>query len=122
MNPRIVRYDALAAVDGAGFAASPASLLVDLGNDDPGGLPRLLAAGRPEEVSGHPGAVSAVAFPLPDSVLMPGLVNAHTHLDLTHLGPRPFDAGGGFVQWVEMIRTERETGDDLIAASVRRGI
>ncbi len=53
---------------------------------------------------------------------MPGLVNAHTHLDLTHLGPRPHDPGEGFVAWIEMIRRGRHEDEAAIAASVGRGV
>ncbi len=30
-------------------------------------------------------------------VLIPAMVNAHTHLDLTHIGPRPFDPKAGHI-------------------------
>jgi cytosine/adenosine deaminase-related metal-dependent hydrolase len=50
------------------------------------------------------------------------LVNAHTHLDLTHIGPRPYDAERGFVGWVEMIRRERPATPEAIRAAVREGI
>lgn len=40
-------------------------------------------------------------------VLMPGLVNAHTHLELSHLAGRP-DASGGFVSWVRDLVALRE--------------
>lgn len=59
---------------------------------------------------------------LPDAVLLPGLVNAHTHLDLTDIGPRPHDPRQGFMSWIDMVRRERPTDDGAIAAAVRRGI
>lgn len=84
---------------------------------------RVLAAGPSEEVRRHPGAGGrgVEVVERPGSVLMPGLVNAHTHLDLTHLGPRPHDPGAGFVPWVEMIRQGRHADEAAIAASVARG-
>jgi len=121
MNGRITRYDALAAVDGAGFSASPASVLVQE-PEAQGDMPRLLAAGTPAEVSRHSAAARAATTNLPTSILIPGLVNAHAHLDLTHIGPRAFDPDRGFTGWVEMIRTEREADDPGIAVSVERGI
>lgn len=39
---------------------------------------------------------------LPGCLLLPGLVNAHTHLELTAIGPQPY--GGDFVDWVSMLR------------------
>ncbi|MEM9414706.1 MAG: amidohydrolase family protein [Planctomycetota bacterium] len=32
------------------------------------------------------------------------MVNAHTHLELTDIGPKPYDPAGGFVGWVKMLR------------------
>lgn len=112
------RFDALAVVDGAGADWSPGSVLVE--RRESGGL--VLAAGWLGEVDRHPGAAAARRVDLPDSVVIPGLVNAHTHLDLTHLGPREFRPEGGFVQWVDMVRTGRHAEDDAIRESVRRGI
>lgn len=59
---------------------------------------------------------------LSDFVLLPGLVNAHTHLDLTNIGPRPHDPSRGFMPWIDMVRRERPTEEADIAAAVRRGI
>lgn len=56
------------------------------------------------------------------SVLIPGLVNAHTHLDLTAMGYREHDPADGFVPWVRMVIRERPRDRDAIAAAVRRGI
>ncbi|MCW5767376.1 MAG: amidohydrolase family protein [Phycisphaeraceae bacterium] len=57
-----------------------------------------------------------------DAVLLPGLINAHTHLDLTDIGPRPHDPALGFMPWIDMVRRERPETDAAIAAAVRRGI
>lgn len=59
---------------------------------------------------------------LHDHVILPALVNAHTHLDLSHIGPRPHTPGEGFVSWVDMIRANRAVEDDEIAACTRIGI
>lgn len=59
---------------------------------------------------------------LSDFVLLPGLVNAHTHLDLTNVGPRPHDPSRGFMPWIDMVRRERPTEDAAIVDAVRRGI
>lgn len=84
----------------------------------------LLAIGTAEEVGSHP-ALASQASPVEihaqDRVLIPGLVNAHTHLDLTHIGPRPFPSGRTFLDWVDTIRAERPSDPVHIAASVREG-
>ncbi len=52
-------------------------------------------------------------------LLLPGLVNAHSHLDLTHLGPRPLE--GGFVEWIKAVRDARCPAN-AAADSVRTGV
>lgn len=59
---------------------------------------------------------------LHDRIILPALVNAHTHLDLTHIGPQPHEPNDGFVRWVEMIRSNRATQDEDIERHVRLGI
>lgn len=83
---------------------------------------RVLAAGPGDEVRGHPGASGARVLDLPGHVILPGLVNAHAHLDLTHVGPRGYDHAGGFVGWIEMVRSARRIEGDGIRSSVRRGV
>ncbi|MBX3404821.1 MAG: amidohydrolase family protein [Phycisphaeraceae bacterium] len=115
-----IRLDASGAADGAGFARGAVSFLVDAR----GGCShlRLLAAGSAPEVDGHPAARGARVFDLRGYVLLPAMVNAHTHLDLTHIGPRAHAPGLGFVPWVEMIRAARAADDDEARRSVLRGI
>ncbi len=76
---------------------------------------------------GHPRAFPEpspgdLVLDLPGAILIPGLVNAHAHLDLTHIGPRPFDPGGGFMGWAKSIIPARATTPGDIRASVRRGV
>lgn len=59
---------------------------------------------------------------LHDQLILPGLVNAHAHLDLTHIGPQPHEPGDGFVKWVDMIRNNRASDDAEITRCVRLGI
>lgn len=80
---------------------------------------RIDAAGDPRSI-GVP--EHARLIDLPDRVLIPALVNAHTHLDLTHIGPVPFDPREGFVSWLDMIIANRLTDPEQIAASVRAGV
>ena len=120
---RIVRFDALAIEDARGTTAAPGSVLARYDDPDrPAAV--VLAAGAPETVDRHPAAASARVVSLPRSVLIPGLVNAHTHLDLTHIGPQPFAGTGdaaGFVGWIDMVRRGRRTDDAGISESVQRG-
>lgn len=121
----IVRFDALAAADGYGVIAAPASVLLRI-EPAPGCRLRviatLLACGRPDQVDHHPAAAGAHVIDRRHCVLLPGLVNAHTHLDLTHIGPQPFEPAGGFAGWADMVRRRRLTDPAEIAASVRRGV
>lgn len=123
---RTVRIDALAVIDAAGVRASPGTLLLNLADGAGAAGPglRTIAAGPTAALAGHEAAQapSTLLFRRPHSVLIPGLVNAHTHLDLTHIGPQPHELGTGFVTWVDMVRARRHHDDDAIEASVRRGV
>jgi cytosine/adenosine deaminase-related metal-dependent hydrolase len=114
----VVRLEAAAVCDWRqGFM--PGALLIEV--EAPRKL-RVLAVGRPEEVARHPASAAARLERHPDGVLIPGLVNAHAHLDLTHIGPRPFEAEKGFGGFVDLVRRERATEAQEIAASVRLGV
>lgn len=102
----------------AGSRDHPAALLVER---VPDGL-SVLAVGAAEHVERHAAARSAQRVDCTDAVLLPGLINAHAHLDLTVIGPLPHDPGDGFVHWVQQIRTGRPTEPEAIAASVRQGV
>lgn len=82
---------------------------------------RVLAIGTQEEVRTHPAFAAAEPVDWPDRVVAPALVNAHAHLDLTHIGPQPMGEGG-FASWIDMVRRGRHTHEADIAASVRAGI
>ena len=83
---------------------------------------RLLAVGSSAWVAGLPEAAGAEVVGRPGSLLIPGLVNAHTHLDLTHIGPQPFDESAGFGGWIARIRAGRRSDAAGIAESVRAGV
>ncbi len=76
----------------------------------------LCAGGRRAVLDRAPGAR---VVERPDAVLLPGLVNAHTHLDLTSVGYWPY--GGDFIEWVRMVIDARRTGGYDPAAAVRKG-
>ena len=56
-------------------------------------------------------------------VLMPGLVNAHGHLELSHLAGR-IDPARGFVDWVEQLVAARAgaAAEEEVDAGIARGI
>ena len=63
-----------------------------------------------------------LTLPLPGTILLPGFVNAHTHLDLTAIGPRPRPAESAFAAWLDTVRTSRPQSEPDIAAAVRQGV
>lgn len=103
-------YHAAALRDAAGMTARPGALAVR-GR-------RVIAAGDPCDL---PAAVLADAdrIDLPDRLILPAMVNAHTHLELTTIGPRPYT--GSFTDWVRMLQTHRPREPHAVWASVRRG-
>lgn len=120
-----VLYLARAVCDARGRNASPGALLARPFPEPMEDLPlgvQLLACGAPDEVLSHPAASEAETIDLGDAALLPGLVNAHCHLDLTHIGPRPWDPEGGFVGWINGIRRGRAASTRTIGDSVRVGI
>ncbi len=96
--------------------AGPIALLLDQTTG------RVISITPPSELPSEFRRADTPIIALPDAVLLPGLVNAHTHLDLTSIGPRPHDPSSGFMPWIDMVRRERPTDDAAIAAAVKRGI
>ncbi|MDX2117174.1 MAG: amidohydrolase family protein [Planctomycetota bacterium] len=127
----LLRLDADAVVDAQSVCAAPGSLLLSLAPARepryaswPRAVMRVLAAGSSEEVDAR-----AAALHLRDvrrvrvhATLTPAYVNAHTHLDLTHIGPTPHDPGLGFGPFVKLVVRNRRQDDASIGESVRRGI
>lgn len=100
-----------------GDRQSPAALLVERNEQ----TLRILALGSLNDVRAHPATDRARRTDRPACILLPALVNAHTHLDLTHIGPQPHDPGVGFVPWIDMVRARRHTDPARIRDSVREG-
>jgi cytosine/adenosine deaminase-related metal-dependent hydrolase len=109
MNEPLLLMWAAKIADGTGFQAAPGAVL--LRGD------RVIATGRPEEL-GRP--ADAALLDCRNSVVTPALVNAHCHLDLSHIGPIPL--GGGFVDWVNFVRARRARSPSEIAEAVRQGV
>lgn len=126
IGPGVHRFDAAGLLtptanrpDGL-LAFAPASLILEI---QPEGS-RVLAVGTNADVDHHAAARSLPAshrHELGRVLLMPGLVNAHTHLDLTHIGPLPASEHG-FAGFVDAVRQRRAVEPGDIAASVARGV
>ncbi len=109
----------------AGYILTPSfeaiedvSLLVDQG--------KILAVGSFEELCSQ--YLLANVFDLPDAILIPGLINAHTHFDLSSLrGQVAYN--GDFIDWVRRLSALRQEQDsdlqsvieDACQESVRSG-
>lgn len=103
--------------DHTGLAAAPGALLLETGAPA-----RVLAAGSPRAVASHPASAQARRVSDPDAVLIPALINAHAHLDLTSIGPCAYDAGAGFAAWLDMVRQSRANDPQNIHNAVRLGV
>ncbi len=74
---------------------------------------RIVAVGRRKDVvKSHAGAE---VRDLGDAVIVPGLVNAHTHLELSYMNGEP-PAGGTFMTWVRDFVARRSQFDGPAAA------
>jgi cytosine/adenosine deaminase-related metal-dependent hydrolase len=87
---------------------------------------RIAAVGRRSEVVASTAGVSIVDFG--DAILLPPLVNAHTHLELTHFPLWARSSGATpcidtFVDWIKhVIRIKRQLSADRFNLSLAAGI
>jgi aminodeoxyfutalosine deaminase len=114
-DPTTTIYEAAAVRDAVTVNARPGAVAVRCG--------QVVAAGPPDAVARQVaeqfvGPVSRVD--LAGRLLLPALVNAHAHLDLTDLGPQPFD--GRFEQWLALVTDHRRDPAADAAGAVRRGL
>lgn len=74
---------------------------------------RITAVGRRKDVvKAHPGAE---VRDLGDAVIVPGLVNAHTHVELSFMNGEP-PAGGAFMTWLKDFVVRRASVDLHVAS------
>lgn len=98
--------------DAAGTDVSPGAVAVQggriLASGSVAAVRRAIAGARMREVDhGH-------------ALLVPGFVNAHAHLDLAGLGPRPYR--GSFVAWAGEVVKARPRDGAAVAAAVHAGL
>ncbi len=83
-------------------------------------------AGRISAVGPHasvPSPRGAQSLQFPDAELMPGLVNCHTHLELTHLGGGAKHDEPEFLTWIRRIRELKDaTSAEAFYAAAVAGI
>lgn len=115
MNAPLILIRAAAARDAAGVRLRDAALLIRAG--------RILAVGSIktiEQSTEHFGRPDR-AIDLPDRLILPALVNAHAHLDLTDMGPVPYT--GRFTDWIATVMAHRKTqGEAGIRSAVLAGL
>lgn len=111
-QPSLHVIHAAAVRDALGVQASPGAVLVEGAKVVAAGDPASLPAERVQRAQIH-------AYP--DQLLMPAFVNAHAHLELTAVGPQPYDPAGGFVGWVKMLRGGASMDPSERRRSVGRG-
>ncbi len=76
---------------------------------------------RVERWHGQPSGMEVEVVDWGSSVLMPGLINAHTHLELTRLH-NELTGTGSFTSWLsQVVRRRRDWSRDEYCESVRRG-
>ncbi len=95
--------------DATGRHAAPGAVAVRDGS--------VVAAGEPEDVRRRSEPDETVERSR--AVLLPGLVNAHAHLDLSTLGRRDFD--GDLIRWLSAVRSLRPAEPTAVAEAVRQG-
>lgn len=102
-------YRAAAVYDCLGTVARPGVVAVRDG--------WIVASGSLEMAAAVP---DATVVDLPQTLILPTFVNAHAHLQLTTLGPRPYP--GQFVRWLRMAMQNTQASDLQLAQAVTQGV
>jgi len=67
--------------------------------------------------------VEGPSIQLERHILLPALINAHTHLELSSLGNREWKDRSSFTEWIqELVLTIRGWGEEEFIGSIKRGI
>jgi cytosine/adenosine deaminase-related metal-dependent hydrolase len=110
-QPRVTVFLAAAIRDAQGTSARPGAIAVRNG--------KIVAAGRPDDLPKRI-VERAETVDYPESLLMPTLVNAHTHLDLTGIGQLSYH--GDFIGWLRSVMDRRPREPGPIAEAVHQGM
>lgn len=76
---------------------------------------RVIDAGPTADLDRRYAADARRVIEYPASLILPGMVNAHTHLELSAIGPQPY--AGDFIGWVMMLRDHFPQTDTTAADS-----
>lgn len=101
---------AAAACDATGQFARPAAIALRKG--------KIVAFGHPEDAALRK-FEAAQTVEMPRTLVLPAMVNAHTHLNLHNLGPRSYS--GSFTDWLKMVIRDSPRDPDALAAAIRSG-
>ncbi len=108
---RITIYRAAAIRDAQGTSARPGAVAVKHG--------RVIASGPTDSMPKRL-TKNAQFIDRPNDLILPALVNAHAHLDLTPIGPVPY--GGEFTAWIREVIKLRPADPKAIIDAVRQGL
>ncbi|MBX9736901.1 MAG: amidohydrolase family protein [Phycisphaerales bacterium] len=122
-----------AVIDAAGAAFASGAMVLEVDSFegvafDAGGPPtrhctaRCVTVGPLASVLASMAAAADRRIDLPGAILVPGLVNAHTHLDLTAVGPREHEPSQGFAGFAQLVMRERPRDEAGVRDAVRRGV
>ncbi|MEO1235199.1 MAG: amidohydrolase family protein [Planctomycetota bacterium] len=109
----LVRAGSVAGFGGFdGGEARPGAVLLDADGE-------VAAAGAADELEREFGGDVGRTEDRPGELLLPRMVNAHCHFELTAIGPRPYT--GSFTRWVTRLIEERPRDAGAVARSVALG-